>query len=131
MVVPAKAPSSTARSYRIRTAPPGKRPSVALSGDATGYWSAYAAGSWNGMYLNGNSNVLRLNKRGMPVSSAVTFAAGMSSATLGRLPGGAVRILYERAVDEGAFAGTTMVFSRFAEDDGLADLGLRGHAVRH
>ena len=109
----------------------GAASSVALSGDATGYWSAYAAGSWNGMYLNGNSNVLRLNKRGMPASSAVTFAAGMSSATLGRLPGGAVRILYERAVDDGVFAGTTMVFSRFAEDDGLGDVGLRGRALRH
>jgi hypothetical protein len=109
----------------------GAASSVALSGDATGYWIAYAAGSWNGMYLNGNSNVLRLNKRGTPASSAVTFAAGMSTAAVGRLPGGAVRILYSRPVDDGIFAGTTVVFSRFAQDDGIADVGLRGRAARH
>ena len=102
--------------------------SIALSGDATGYWSAYATGYWSTYSpSNGNSDLLRLDKRGTPASSAVTFTATLSSVALGRLPGGAVRLLYARAIDDGNFAGTTMVFSRFAEDD----LSPRSRAVRH
>jgi len=105
----------------------GEAYSIALSGDATGYWSAYAAGYWDAYSSTGNSDLLRLDKRGTPASSAVTFTATLSSVALGRLPGGAVRILYARAIDDGNFAGTTMVFSRFAEDD----LSPRSRAVRH
>jgi hypothetical protein len=102
---------------------------IALSGDPTGYWSAYTLDTgYHFPYLsNGNGNLLRLDKRGTPVSSAVTFATALSPVTLGRLPGGAVRILYEREIEDGNFAGTTMVFSRFAEDD----LSPRSRAVRH
>ena len=101
----------------------GEASTIALSGDAAGYWSAYSS--------SGFSNLLRLDKRGAPASSAMTFAAAASSATVGRLPGGAVRILYALPVDDGVFAGTTMVFSRFAGDDGLRDDRQRRHAAGH
>jgi len=103
--------------------------SIALSGDATGYWSAYAAGYWDEYSSTGNSNLIRLDKRGMPTSSAVTFTGVLSYATIGRLPGGGVRILYARPIDDGIFAGTTRILSRFAADDGLGDAKRR--AARH
>jgi hypothetical protein len=93
---------------------------ISLSGDATGYWSAY----WQS---NGTGNVLHLDKRGDPTSPAVRVGAALSSAALGRLPRGAVRILYARAIDYGEFTGTSMIFFRFVADD----LGLRWRAARH
>ena len=105
--------------------------SIALAGDAAGYWSAYATGRADAYSSNGNSNLLRLDKRGMPASSALPFASALSSATVGRLPGGAVRILYSLEIDDGVFAGTTMIFSRFAGDDGLADNRFRQRAAHH
>jgi hypothetical protein len=105
--------------------------SFALLGDATGYWSAYAAGHADTYSSNGISTLLRLDKRGTPASFAVTFTPTLSSVALGRLPGGAVRLLYARPVDDGVFAGTTMVFSRFAADDGLADDRSRRRAAHH
>jgi len=93
---------------------------VSLSGDASGYWSAC-------LQVNGTGNLLRLDKRGNRVLAAVPVAAALSSAALGRLPGGAVRMLYARAVDEGEFAGTSMLFLRSIGED----LAGRSRAARH
>ncbi|MEA2342410.1 MAG: hypothetical protein QOF63_579 [Thermoanaerobaculia bacterium] len=93
---------------------------VSLSGDATGYWSAY-------VQLNGTGNLLRLDKRGNRVLAAVPVATELSSVALGRLPGGAVRMLYARAVADGEFTGTSMLFSRFIGED----LAGRSRAARH
>jgi hypothetical protein len=93
---------------------------VSLSGDAAGYWNAY-------LQLNGTGNLLRLDKRGNRVLAAVPVATELSSVALGRLPGGAVRMLYARAVDDGEFAGTSMLFSRFIGED----LAGRSRAARH
>jgi hypothetical protein len=93
---------------------------VSLSGDAAGYWSAY-------LQLNGTGNLLRLDKRGNPALPAVLIAAALSSVALDRSPGGAVRILYARAIDDGGFAGTSMAFLRFIGED----LPARSRAARH
>jgi hypothetical protein len=93
---------------------------VSLSGDAAGYWSAY-------LQLNGTGNLLRLDKRGNPAQPAVPIAAALSSVALGRSPGGSVRILYARAIDDGGFAGTSMAFVRFIGED----LPARSRAARH
>jgi len=93
---------------------------VSLSGDATGYWSAY-------VQLDGTGNLLRLDKRGNRLLAAVPAATAMSSIALGRLPGGSVRMLYARAVDDGDFAGTSMVFFRSIGED----LAGRARAARH
>lgn len=93
---------------------------LSLSGDATGYWSAY-------VQLDGTGNLLRLDKRGNRALAAVPAAAALSSVALGRLPGGAVRMLYARAVDDGEFAGTSMLFFRSIGED----LAGRSRAARH
>jgi hypothetical protein len=93
---------------------------IVLSGDANGYWSAY-------LKLGGTGSILRLDQRGNPTSPPLPVAAALSSVALGRLPGGAVRILYARAIDYGEFTGTSMVFFRFVGDD----LGLRWRATHH
>jgi hypothetical protein len=93
---------------------------IVLSGDAAGYWSAY-------LQLNGSGNILRLDQRGNPTSPPSPVGAALSSVALGRLPGGAVRILYARTIDYGEFTGTSMVFFRFAGDD----LAVRWRATRH
>jgi|GEM_PF-3259462 len=93
---------------------------IVLSGDTTGYWSAY-------LQLDGTGNLLRLDQRGNPTSPPLPIGAALSSVVIGRLPGGAVRLLYARAIDYGEFTGTSMVFFRFVGDD----LGLRWRAARH
>jgi hypothetical protein len=77
--------------------------------------------------LNGTGNLLRLDKRGNRALPAVPVAAALSSVALGRLPGGAVRMLYARAIDDGEFAGTSMLFSRFIGEDAAG----RSRAARH
>jgi hypothetical protein len=93
---------------------------ISLSGDAAGYWSAY-------LQVNGTGNVLRLDKRGNRVLPAVPVAGGLSSAALGRLPGGAVRMLYARAVDDGEFTGTSRIFFRSIGEDPAG----RSRVARH
>lgn len=93
---------------------------VSLSGDGSGYWSAYLNG-------RGTGSILRLDKRGTPVSAAMTLAAPLSSVALAHLPGGAVRVLYARAINEGEFIGTSMAFFRAVEDD----VTPRSRAARH
>lgn len=93
---------------------------VSLSGDAAGYWSAY-------LQLNGTGNLLRLDKHGNRVLAAVPVAAGLSSVALGPLPGGAVRMLYARAVEDGEFRGTSRIFFRSIGEDPTG----RSRAARH
>jgi hypothetical protein len=93
---------------------------TALSGDATGYWSAYLQSS-------GTGNILRLDQQGKPASPTLSIGSAWTSVALGHLPGGAVRIAYARAIQDGEFVGTSLVFFRSIGDD----LGLRSHAVRH
>jgi hypothetical protein len=93
---------------------------VSLSGDASGYWSAY-------LQLNGTGNLLRLDNRGNRALAAVPVGAALSSVALGRLPGGAARLLYARAIADGEFAGTSMIFLRFIGED----VAGRSRAARH
>src|SRR3954452_1207943 len=93
---------------------------ISLSGDAAGYWSAY-------LQLNGTGNLLRLDKRGNRVLAAVPVADGLSSVALGRLPGGAVRMLYARAVGDGEFTGTSRIFFRSIGEDPAG----RSRVARH
>jgi hypothetical protein len=93
---------------------------TSLSGDASGYWIAYLRG-------NGTASILRLDQRGTAASPATTLAAPLSSVALARLPGGAVRVLYARAIDDGEFIGTSSAFFRSIGDDVIP----RSRAARH
>lgn len=94
-------------------------PGGVLSGDASGYWTAFTQA--------GGTVIMRTDVRGVPRFNLAPFGTA-SSLALAQIPGGPVWITYARRVDEGTFAGTSQIFVRSAAEVPSVP---RSHAARH
>ncbi|HSY51454.1 MAG TPA: hypothetical protein VLC46_21800 [Thermoanaerobaculia bacterium] len=94
-------------------------PSGALSGDASGYWTAFTEA--------GATVIMRTDLRGVPRFWLAPFGTA-SSLALAQIPGGLVWIAYARRVDNGRFAGTSQIFVRSAAEVPSVP---RSHAAPH